>query len=183
MKKLFATVILSGIAAVLSAGSPLFEKDVVFHISFDDQTIEADITEGSEKPQSKFGKVAFADGISGKALRCGKDGAKVRFHRPDNLNFDRPGTIVFFYKGVGWKTFGKGSRVLSGQSNLPPDILDSSLPTTRKHCVPASVIFSLCIFTEKRFRTRPFSPGFRVGKPAVKNGTCWHFPGHRVRSV
>ena len=112
MKKLFAAVILSGIAAVLSAGSPLFEKDVVFHISFDDETIEADITEGSEKPQSKFGKVAFADGISGKALRCGKDGAKVRYLRPDNLNFDRPGTIVFFYKGVDWKTFGKGSRKL-----------------------------------------------------------------------
>ena len=112
MKKLFAAVILSGIAAVLSAGSPLFEKDVVFHISFDDETIEADITEGSEKPQSKFGKVAFADGISGKALRCGKGGAKVRYHRTEHLNFDRPGTIVFFYKGVGWKTFGKGSRVL-----------------------------------------------------------------------
>ena len=91
---------------------PKFEEDVSFYISFDDETANADITLGCEKPISVFGnkKGKYGDGIRGRALLCGQHGSKIRFYRKDNLNFDNPGTLIFFYRGA-FKSLKSGPRV------------------------------------------------------------------------
>ena len=115
MKKILIILALLTCGALLAQkkpSMPKFEDDVSFYISFDDETPNADITEGKEKPMLILGKkkCVFGDGIRGKALLCGENGSKLRFIRKDNLNFDRPGTLVFFYKGA-FKSRKSGPRV------------------------------------------------------------------------
>ena len=101
MKNLFYSFILifftaHNLWALKAAPMPKFVDNVTFYISFDDQTLNADITEGNEKVATLLGKKAFVPGLRGKALLCGKNGAKVRYKRLDNLKFGQAGTIVFF---------------------------------------------------------------------------------------
>ena len=90
---------------------PEFEDAVSFYASFDTATADADISEGREKPMAVLGKLNFAEGIRGKALCCGADGANIRYLRKDNFSFNRPGTLLFFFKGIDWKN-SEGSRIL-----------------------------------------------------------------------
>lgn len=94
------------------APMPKFEDAVSFYISFDDETPDADITVGKEKPFLILGKKpgVFGEGVRGKALLCGQNGSKLRFARKDNLDFSKPGTLVFFYKGA-FKSLTSGPRV------------------------------------------------------------------------
>ncbi len=89
---------------------PLFSEDLSFYHGFEDSAT-ADLALDKETPIVKMGTVKFAPGLRGKALVCGKDGAKLRFRRGENLNFDRPGTIVFFYKPVDWEKEEKYPRL------------------------------------------------------------------------
>ena len=82
---------------------PLFSEDLSFYQGFED-SIDADLSAGREKPVWKAGTPRFESGLRGRALFCGKGGAKLRYQRNDNLNFDRPGTIVFFYRPLNWET-------------------------------------------------------------------------------
>ncbi|MBR2723730.1 MAG: hypothetical protein IKB77_05290 [Lentisphaeria bacterium] len=93
---------------------PEFEDSVSFYASFDRQTPNADMSRGEEKPANIIGKLNFTDGIRGKAMLCGKDGARVRYLRRDNITFNRPGTLVFFYKGINWHTPLKQGLFLTG---------------------------------------------------------------------
>ena len=116
MKKLFTALAAltcgCGLLAQKPAPMPKFEEDVSFYISFDDETPNADITVGREKPLTVLGKkeCVFGEGVRGKALLCGQNGSKVRFYRKGNLDFSKPGTIVFFYKGA-FKSLTSGPRV------------------------------------------------------------------------
>ena len=83
---------------------PEFEDSVSFYASFDRGILNADMSAGEEKPSNVLGKANFAEGIRGKAMICGPDGARVRYMRKNNITFDRPGTLVFFYKGLDWHT-------------------------------------------------------------------------------
>ena len=82
---------------------PLFSEDLSFYQGFED-SVDADLSAGKEKPVWKAGTPRFESGLRGRALFCGKGGAKLRYQRKDNLNFDRPGTIVFFYRPLNWET-------------------------------------------------------------------------------
>lgn len=100
------------LALVCSAFADVkFEDDISFFISFNDETPEADICDGNERPVHIFGKCSFVDGIAGKALVCGQDGAKIRFPRLHNIDFNHSGTIVFFYKGFDWDKITSGPRL------------------------------------------------------------------------
>ncbi len=81
---------------------PPFSGDLSFYHGFEDSAV-ADLTLGSEKSILTLGKLRFEAGLHGKALFCGAGGAKLRFQRAGNLNFDSPGTIVFFYKPIEWE--------------------------------------------------------------------------------
>ena len=171
MKKLLFALFAAATMVSAVYADPLFENDVTFHISFDDETVEADISEGSEKIQTKFGNVVFANGIAGKALVCGKGGAKIRFHRPDNLNFNRPGTIVFFYKGVGWDTFGKGARVFFWEIESSAGYIGQQLANDPKTLCPCQrQLFTMFLYGKKIPNKSYFT---RL--PGGKAGCCkWH---------
>ena len=81
---------------------PLFSEDLSFYQGFED-SIDADLSIGRETPVWKAGTPHFQSGLRGRALFCGKGGAKLRYQRKGNLNFDRPGTIVFFYRPLNWE--------------------------------------------------------------------------------
>jgi hypothetical protein len=116
MKKIFTIFTVLACSGMLMAQKPApmpkFEDAVSFYIPFDDETPNADITVGKEKPTRILGKktCVFGQGVRGQALLCGQNGSRVRFSRMDNLDFSKPGTIVFFYKGA-FKSLKSGPRV------------------------------------------------------------------------
>lgn len=81
---------------------PLFDENLTFYQSFNDGD-SADICQSNPKPVLRLGKSAFADGLYGKAMICGKGGGALRYQRKGNMNFDNPGTVVFFYKPLDWE--------------------------------------------------------------------------------
>ena len=81
---------------------PLFSEDLSFYQGFE-ESVEADLSLGRSTPVWKAGSVSFRDGLRGRALFCGRGGAKIRYRRKENLDFGRPGTIVFFYRGLNWE--------------------------------------------------------------------------------
>lgn len=114
MKNLFYILILSllltnSLWAFKKAPMPKFVDNVTFYISFDDGSLNADITEGNHKVATLLGKKSIVPGLRGKGLLCGQNGAKIRFKRQDNLKFGQAGTIVFFYKGL-FKSLTTGPR-------------------------------------------------------------------------
>ena len=90
---------------------PMFEDAVTFYHSFDHNRAASDIACGSEIPLGTVGTVKFAPGLRGNAMICGPQGACLRFLRAKNITFDRPGTLLFFFKGIDWEKT-SGSRVL-----------------------------------------------------------------------
>ena len=58
----------------------------------------ADLSIGRNVPQLR-GKAVFADGINGgKAVKSGKNGSTIVYECKDNLNFDKPGTLMVWFK-------------------------------------------------------------------------------------
>ena len=78
---------------------PKYHQDITFYISFDDETPNADISNGRARPVDLLGTPVYKDGIRGKALYSGSDSAGLRFQRKDNLTIGPAGTVVFFFKG------------------------------------------------------------------------------------
>lgn len=65
--------------------------DVVFYISFDDESGEADMSTGENKA-TVDGKPVFETGVSGKAFRA----ATFRYEVDRNLQVDKPGALSFW---------------------------------------------------------------------------------------
>ena len=140
MKKILSFII--ALFAALSFADdkiyyPEFEDAVSFYTSFDTATPDADISEGREKPITVIGKLNFADGIRGKALFCGKGGANIRYARKENLTFNRPGTLLFFFKGIDWKTT-PGSRIFFTGIESGKGFLGLQVPGWPKNVCPCS---------------------------------------------
>lgn len=78
--------------------SPALSSDeIIFNISFDDTTANADMSKGSPNPKQRQGKLVFAEGIRGMAMLCGKSGGKLFFEIKDNIDFSAPGTVTFWF--------------------------------------------------------------------------------------
>lgn len=118
--------ILSGLAAAAmscfpaegAAGEvpayPLAYDAVTFHVNFDG-TADAAMAAGRAKPIRTYGKVEFREGLRGQALFCGDGGAMFLYMRNKNVDFTKPGTLVFFYKPVNWeKSKFKGGSFFCG---------------------------------------------------------------------
>lgn len=95
----FPIVALAALAAVLAPSkSPAVSTDeIIFNLSFDDETSQADVSKGTPKPKQKQGKLIFVEGLRGKALQCGKGGGKVFFEIQGNIDFSVPGTATFWF--------------------------------------------------------------------------------------
>jgi hypothetical protein len=73
-----------------------------FELDFDRSGTQAGLSEGSAKPIHVFGTVSLRDGLLGKALFCGEGGAKLRFATAENLDFDKPGSLSFWFFPLDW---------------------------------------------------------------------------------
>ena len=104
-----------------------------FELDFDRSDTRAGIAEGSPDTIQVFGTVSLRDGLHGKALFCGEGGAKLRFAAAGNLNFDKPGSLSFWFFPLDWdadhryRCFFFGTESSQGyfglqQANDPKDI-------------------------------------------------------------
>ncbi|MBR2508483.1 MAG: hypothetical protein IKB71_01925 [Lentisphaeria bacterium] len=134
---------------------PEFEDSVSFYASFDAASPDADISEGREKPVNVVGKLKFADGIRGKALFCGKGGANVRYMRKDNFTFNRPGTLLFFIKGIDWKTT-PGSRIFFTGFESGKGFFGLQIPGWPKQICPCSRELHVSFMYSKKFKNKTF---------------------------
>lgn len=173
MKKflLFAIVCFS---AVLFAEDviyyPEFENSVSFYASFDTATADADISEGRERPIAVLGKLNFADGIRGKALLCGKGGANVRYARKDNFTFQHPGTLLFFFKAINWKTT-PGSRVFFTGIESAKGFFGLQIPGWPKEVCPCSRPLHTMFLYSKKIPGKTFSAKLPGGEAECGK---WH---------
>ena len=76
---------------------PIASEDIIFYLSFDDRTVMADMSCGEPRTVNKYGSLNFAEGREGYSLICGKGGGKLFFEIKNNIDFDRPGTVLFWF--------------------------------------------------------------------------------------
>ena len=106
MKKLLLTALASAVLSavpVFAADAPLYPEAVTLYLNFDGK-VDAAVAKGRAKPIQTIGKVEFKEGLRGQSLFCGKGGATLLYMRNKNVDFTKPGTIVFFYKPINWET-------------------------------------------------------------------------------
>ena len=158
MKKILSFII-ALFAAFVFAGDkiyyPEFEDAVSFYTSFDTATPDADISEGIEKPKAVLGKLNFSNGIRGKALVCGKNGANIRYARKDNITFNRPGTLLFFFKGIDWKTT-PGNRIFFTGIESGKGFFGLQVPGWPKNVCPCSRELHIMFMYSKKFKNKTF---------------------------
>ena len=143
---------------------------VTFYISFDDGTLNADITEGNEKPIALLGKKAFVPGLRGKALLCGKNGAKVRYKRNDNLKFGQAGTIVFFYKGA-FKSLTSGPRTFFWGIESTSGYVGQQLGNSPKNICPCRRELQTPFLFGKRIKNKTLFTKLSAGEAGCEK---WH---------
>lgn len=175
MKNLFYSFILifftaHNLWALKAAPMPKFVDNVTFYISFDDQTLNADITEGNEKVATLLGKKAFVPGLRGKALLCGKNGAKVRYKRLDNLKFGQAGTIVFFYKGA-FKSLTSGPRTFFWGIESTSGYIGQQLSNGPKNVCPCQRELNSVFLYGKRIKNKTIFTKLSAGKAGCEK---WH---------
>ncbi|OQA82975.1 MAG: hypothetical protein BWY31_02970 [Lentisphaerae bacterium ADurb.Bin242] len=77
----------------------LFPSSVLFHVSFDNETGEAEFASGRSEPVGKTSGVAYKEGVfGGKALASGE----FRYEALKNLDFTRPGSILCWISATDW---------------------------------------------------------------------------------
>ena len=158
MKKIILLFIICFTAAIYAEEQiyyPEFEDSVSFYASFDASTADADISEGREKPASVLGKLNFEKGVRGKALVCGANGANIRYMRKDNFSFNRPGTLLFFFKGENWKN-STGSRILFTGIEASSGFFGMQIPGWPKHICPCSRELHINFMYSKKFPNKAY---------------------------
>lgn len=75
---------------------------LLFELDFDRSGVQAGISGGRRQPLQVFGTPEWRPGLRGQALLCGAGGAKLRFATAGNLDFDRPGSVSFWFCPLDW---------------------------------------------------------------------------------
>lgn len=86
--------------------NPVMEKhadDISFCVNFDDENPEAVLAGGGKTIRSVAVKPAFVPGLFGKAMQFGS----VSYHGAGNLDFTKPGTIIYWMAPQNWKQIEK----------------------------------------------------------------------------
>lgn len=91
---------------------PVASDAITFEQNFDNQTLLPEMSGGNAKPILVFGKQSYAKGINGYSLRCGKDGAKIRYSAKNNIDFDKPGSVSLWFFADNWQKSAGMPRVL-----------------------------------------------------------------------
>lgn len=170
-------IILSAIFAGMmlsAAGSgtyPLFSEDLSFYQSHDNGAA-ADLCIGKPNNIWKNGKIVYQKGLRGKALLCGKNGAVLRYFRKGNMNFDQPGTIVFFYKPVNWEQdkVNKWPRLFFWGIESAHGYIGLQGANDPKNLCMCDRPFHLMLLYGKRLPSKVFG----LPAPGAKGCTGWH---------
>ena len=110
--KHFLSLLAALSVTVLSAQyTPLFHDDLSFYLNFENGKTAA-ISNGDANAKDQYGTIKFENGLSGNAFYCGSDGGHLRYSTEDNIDFDNPGTIVVFFKGINWHQEKNFSRLM-----------------------------------------------------------------------
>lgn len=174
MNMRFPGVALLALLPVLAASGqdphhPPFSEDITFYQSFDNGE-EADLSVGKPRVIWKSGEIRFEEGLRGKALVCGSNGGKLRFNRAGNLNFDKPGTIVCFYRPINWETEKNLPRLfLWGIESASGYIGFQGANDPKKVCMCRRP-FQLMLLYGKRLPQKVYS----IPAPGEKGCSGWH---------
>ena len=83
----------------LCAANAAEVKDPAIKLQLDfENNCNATISAGRKTPAEIRGKITYAPGISGQALDVNKNSGCPLYMTSGNLDFDKPGTIVFWFK-------------------------------------------------------------------------------------
>ena len=96
MKKFFCLIWCLAAVMLFAGEMPVAQEALLFKADFDGSS-DATIANGNDKAGVR-GKIKYADGLKGKALISGEGNALVLYENKDNIDFDKPGSIVFFFK-------------------------------------------------------------------------------------
>lgn len=97
IKKIFLLLLLIGSTLLIAEALPTAHKSLLFKVDFDNNC-DATIANGNDKPHQIRGKATFLPGLDGKAILSGKGNACVTYECQGNIDFDKPGSIVMFFK-------------------------------------------------------------------------------------
>ena len=100
MKKSFIFAALFCISAFCVAAE-VAEDALYFAVDFDDTT-DAVKSAGRAAAAEFRGTKVFEEGISGKAIRIGEKAGCPLYYTKDTLDFDKPGSVVLWFKGDNW---------------------------------------------------------------------------------
>lgn len=100
-------ILLSCLAVGADVGAnPALEwlnPEIVFCLSFDDESLYPDLSLGDVEPLSSSGEPSFVDGLYGKALLLGgPNGIMVNYQAADNLELTKPGALSFWMTPEDW---------------------------------------------------------------------------------
>ncbi len=160
---------------VLSAGAeeinyPLFDDAVSFYLPFDRSNADAEISSGDFKPFLTLGKPVYSAGLRGKALVCGAEGGAFRYRMKKNLTFNRPGTLLFFFKGIDWEQH-QWSRVFFTGIEASSGYWGLQMSYGPKNICPCQRNLSLATLYSKKVPDKNFS----IIKPMTpKSCDKWH---------
>lgn len=170
----FATaIVLASLPVLAAAGQdpryPPFSEDITFYQSFDNGE-DADLSAGKPKVIWKSGDVRFEKGLRGKALFGGRNGGKLRFSRTGNLDFDKPGTIVCFYRPVGWEAEAAFPRLFLWGIESSSGYIGLQGANDPKTVCMCQRPFQLMLLFGKRLPQKAYS----IPAPGKKGCSGWH---------
>lgn len=88
-------------AAAAKAPAEVAADSLVFAVDFDDTT-DAVKSVGRAAAAEFRGVKVFEEGISGKAVRLGEKAGCPLYYTKDTLDFDKPGSVIIWFKGDNW---------------------------------------------------------------------------------
>ena len=103
---LLLTLLLWVPMAVTAGGNPALESlnaEIIFCLSFDDEAVLPDLSQGAAEPLKTTGQASFVDGVHGKALLLGgENGIDITYRSAGNLDLTKPGALSFWIAPDNW---------------------------------------------------------------------------------
>jgi hypothetical protein len=95
------------------------------------------------------GHINIAEGV------CGAEGGAFRYRMKKNLTFNRPGTLLFFFKGIDWKTT-PGNRIFFTGIESGKGFFGLQVPGWPKNVCPCSRELHVMFMYSKKFKNKTF---------------------------
>ena len=108
----FFLINLSCLAGADENALPVASDYITFEQNFDSSLSLPEMAAGNPNPVLILGKLEFRQGLKNTALFCGKGGGKIRYSLKGNIDFNKPGTVAFWFFTNNWRKSIGGPRTL-----------------------------------------------------------------------